>query len=373
MKVFAMAGNFNWLYRLITYLTIVFFSPLLGTWFSDQPILALLRFPPRPLQPYPISFSWTVFILLTGFLSICLVLIIFKINRYGKRLSRTTAVKLPFPGWGRLGIVLMILFWLLAWNRFEWFKAFQPYTFTPLWLSYILIVNALSYQRTRHCLLLDHAKKYLFLFFISAILWWSFEYLNLYVRNWYYVGVDDLSQFNYFIYATLPFATVLPAVLGTRELLQSFPIISAGLDTFKPLAIQNKKNFSFICLVIAIIGFITLAIWPDKLFFLTWLMPVSLVLGLHALAATPALLQGVEGGDWRQVWTFSIAGLICGFFWEMWNFYSFAHWVYSVPFVQHAKIFAMPVLGYAGYLPFGLFCGLFSDFICHFSKKMYNV
>jgi hypothetical protein len=40
----------------------------------------------------------------------------------------------------------------------------------------------------------------------------------------------------------------------------------------------------------------------------------------------------------------------------MWNVKSLAHWEYSVPFVQRFHIFAMPVLGYAGYLPFGLEC-----------------
>ena len=52
----------------------------------------------------------------------------------------------------------------------------------------------------------------------------------------------------------------------------------------------------------------------------------------------------------------STAGLICGFFWELWNSQSLAHWVYTVPFVHDFKMFEMPILGYAGYLPFGLEC-----------------
>jgi hypothetical protein len=38
----------------------------------------------------------------------------------------------------------------------------------------------------------------------------------------------------------------------------------------------------------------------------------------------------------------------------MWNFFSLAKWEYSIPFVHRYQIFKMPVLGYAGYLPFGL-------------------
>jgi hypothetical protein len=42
----------------------------------------------------------------------------------------------------------------------------------------------------------------------------------------------------------------------------------------------------------------------------------------------------------------------------MFNFYSLARWQYSIPYVQVLHLFEMPILGYAGYLPFGLECGL---------------
>jgi len=46
--------------------------------------------------------------------------------------------------------------------------------------------------------------------------------------------------------------------------------------------------------------------------------------------------------------------LICGFFWEMWNFYSYPKWVYQVPFADFLHIFDMPLLGYGGHIPFSL-------------------
>jgi hypothetical protein len=54
----------------------------------------------------------------------------------------------------------------------------------------------------------------------------------------------------------------------------------------------------------------------------------------------------------------AMAALICGGFWEMWNFFSLAKWKYSIPFVHRYLIFEMPLLGYAGYLPFGLQCAV---------------
>ena len=67
-------------------------------------------------------------------------------------------------------------------------------------------------------------------------------------------------------------------------------------------------------------------------------------------------LGGQVGGDGRESWQVALAGLVCGLFWEMWNYGSLAHWEYSVPFVQRFEIFHMPLLGYIGYLPFGLEC-----------------
>jgi len=52
----------------------------------------------------------------------------------------------------------------------------------------------------------------------------------------------------------------------------------------------------------------------------------------------------------------ALAALICGFFWELWNIGSLARWHYAIPFVDRYPLFAMPLLGYGGYLPFGLIC-----------------
>lgn len=40
----------------------------------------------------------------------------------------------------------------------------------------------------------------------------------------------------------------------------------------------------------------------------------------------------------------------------MWNAYSLVHWEYSIPYVHALPIGEMPILGYAGYLPFGMEC-----------------
>ena len=65
----------------------------------------------------------------------------------------------------------------------------------------------------------------------------------------------------------------------------------------------------------------------------------------------------------------ALAALLCGFFWEMWNFHSLAKWIYQVPYVQRYPIFEMPLLGYAGYLPFGLECALLGMIVDEAMRK----
>jgi len=85
------------------------------------------------------------------------------------------------------------------------------------------------------CMMLHRPRYFPSLFPLSAAFWWLFEYLNRFVQNWYYVGVVELSSFEYVFRATLPFSTVLPAVLGTAELLTSYPAVSSAMDHFSPI------------------------------------------------------------------------------------------------------------------------------------------
>ena len=254
-----------------------------------------------------------------------------------------------------------MLVWCLAWTRFEWMQPLQAHTFAPLWLGYIVIVNALTFRRTGHCMLLHRPRYVLSLFPLSAAFWWCFEYLNRFVQNWYYVGGGELTAWEYLFSATVPFATVLPAVLGTAEWLTSSPRLSAGLDRFVRIEVENRTWWGWGLLSGAGVGLFGLGLWPDYFFSLVWVAPLLLITALHLIRDEPTIFSETARGDWRTLWVVALAALTCGLFWEMWNYYSLAHWEYAVPFVQGFELFEMPLLGYAGYLPFGLECLAVAD------------
>jgi len=266
-----------------------------------------------------------------------------------------------YPWWGVTGTGLMLVAWFLAWTRFPWFARLQMLTFSPIWLGYILAVNGLSYRRTGHCLLRDRPRYLLTLFAVSALFWWYFEYLNRFVQNWYYMGVEDLSRWEYVVFATLPFSTVLPAVLSTRELLASVPGLSRGLDNFVRLRVWRPRTAAWAWLLAACAGLCAVGIWPDYLFPLLWVAPLVVFTALQSIRGEQTIFSDLARGNWTNVCLLALSALVCGFFWELWNTHSLARWIYAVPFVGRFRIFEMPLLGYAGYLPFGLECAVVAD------------
>ncbi len=331
--------------------------PLLGIILAGHPVSRYLEFPPETRYICHAPFSWiafTTYILII--LAVVLSLVIKAIESF-RQVKIRPSIARAFPWWGWLGVITGAVAWILAWTRFPWFVRFQPHTFTPLWISFILVVNALCHRRTGHCMMINRTRFFLLLFPISAALWWFFEYLNRFVQNWSYTGVH-YSPWEYFCYATLSFSTVLPAVLGTREWIAGALWVRQGFGNFRPLKLSCPRILTWGALAISAAGLTGIGVWPNYLFSLLWVSPLLVIVSVESLMGERHVLSDIANGDWRLVISYAAAALFCGGFWEMWNYYSLARWEYSIPFVHRLQIFEMPLLGYAGYLPFGLECAV---------------
>jgi len=328
---------------------------------DGQSVRQYMEFPPLTVHVPHAGFSWLIFIGLAVFILLCVVTFLWRVVSFSLRISSSPIHLVPvsfFPWWGWLGLILGSVVWTLAWTRFEWFTSFQQFTFSPLWFSYILVVNALTFRRTGRCMLINRAGYFLRLFPLSAVFWWYFEYLNRFVQNWYYQGVEGLSPFHYFVFATLPFSTVLPAVLGTYDLLKSFQRSSCGLEDFFRLDVKSPKSVAVVALVLFGFGLAGIGVWPDYLFPLLWISPLTIITSIQTICGRETIFSPIRSGNWQKIFLLAISALVCGLFWEMWNYYSHAKWLYAVPFVGRFHIFEMPILGFAGYLPFGLECAV---------------
>lgn len=345
----------NILFGLI-FLFILIALPLGGVWSTGKPVPAYLEFPPMTRHVRHSPFSWAAFIPVAFLVIMLLALIITTLFRTIPD-DRTRPYSLQkFPWWGMAGVLITSVAWLFAWNRFAWFEAMQPYTFFPLWIGYILTMNGLTFRSSGHCLLIDRPLYYLSLFPLSAVFWWFFEYLNRFVQNWHYLGVENFSATEYILHATICFSTVLPAVLATEEYLSTYPRLARPLLHAGTLHIGKTRLAGWGITAIAAISLAGIGIWPDYLFSMLWIAPLLIITSIQAINKKKTIFYPLRKGNWQPVLLPALAALICGFFWEMWNVKSVAHWEYSIPFVQRFHLFEMPILGYAGYLPFGLEC-----------------
>jgi hypothetical protein len=100
--------------------------------------------------------------------------------------------------------------------------------------------------------------------------------------------------------------------------------------------------------------FVLLMIWPRLFFPFTWTFMVLVLAPINAWLGHRSLFDWTKKGDWRPFVSLGLGVLVCGFFWEMWNYFSFPKWVYSVPYLGGLPLFEMPLAGYLGYIPFAL-------------------
>jgi len=338
--------------------------PLLGVILAGKPAGGYLSFPPLTRYVRHAPFSWYVFIPLALVIAAAVAPVAVRAFQAWcrGRIEKRRGQGRSFPWWGWCGLGIGAAGWMLAWTRLDWMAALQPHTFTPLWIAYIIVINAVSQRSAGRCLMCSRPVYFLLLFPLSAAFWWFFEYLNRFVQNWYYVG-PGLTPWSYFWYATLPFATVLPAVLSTCEWLRNAAWVRRGFTNLPQLSPSRPRRLAAGALLTAAAGLFFIGVWPNALFPLLWLAPLLIVVSIQTLLGQRHLLSEIAAGDWRRAVAAAAAALICGGFWEMWNACSLAKWKYSIPFVHRFQLFEMPVLGYAGYLPFGIECVVIGDLL----------
>jgi hypothetical protein len=265
-------------------------------------------------------------------------------RRYGGRLRIN--IGLPVHGWVGLGLVA--LFWTLNWTlsgpRTHW-------GFFPLWLGYCLLVDGLVYLRKGTSLLRRSWAGYIGLFAVSALVWWIFEAVNWRLQNWHYDGSELFGPLEFFAWATLSFTTVIPAVFGSAELVGSF-------DFLKRLppgpAVRPDKTTSVAFFSAGLVMFALMWAWPRLFFPFIWISIYFLTEPLNIWSGNRHLARWTGRRDWRPVAALWLGVLLTAFFWELWNYFSYPKWVYSIPWGQFLHIFEMPLLGYGGYLPFSL-------------------
>jgi hypothetical protein len=254
--------------------------------------------------------------------------------------------RLASQGW--MGLSLLAVCWPLNWTLPGLRTA---YLFFPLWLGYILTMDALVRQRAGTSLWTRSRGGFFLLFILSAPAWWLFESINHRTGNWEYLGTGTFTRLEYYALCTLSFSTVMPAVFETAELVRTFRWVQS-LPAGARIPDTPRLHRKLLYIGLAMLA-LTMA-WPKWFYPCVWISLVFIFEPMNRWLGRRHLLEWLQQGDWRPVISLSLGALICGFFWEMWNYGSWPRWIYHTPGAQFLHLFEMPVLGYGGYLPFAL-------------------
>ena len=143
----------------------------------------------------------------------------------------------------------------------------------------------------------------------------------------------------------------MPAVFGTAELVSTFNWIKkrGSGRKLKP----TNKNLSTI-FSLGIVMLVLLLLFPGIFYVFIWISIFFIIEPVNVLLKNKSLLFYTSEGNWKPILSLIIGCLICGFFWEMWNNFSYPKWIYNVPGVNFMHLFEMPLLGYLGYISFSL-------------------
>jgi hypothetical protein len=237
----------------------------------------------------------------------------------------------------------------------------SDYYFPIIWFGYIMTVDG-ALQRHGVQSLSREPMLFAILFALSAGFWWLFEWFNLAVNNWRYIGGAEFVGIWHVLFASLCFSTVLPAVWETVCLVTAlFPELAEGRRPplhdlhFRSFQRPSTRMAALACaeMLCGVACIVLPVLFPMYAFGLIWGALLFLCDPINLLRGGPSLLRQALERSFDRLAVMGAAGLICGFFWEAWNYRATVKWVYSVPIIPQQKIFEMPVLGYAGYIPFG--------------------
>lgn len=267
-------------------------------------------------------------------------------------------MKKTFPIHGTFGIILLFFSEIFLFEKvdpfYSWFYCFA-------WWSYILIVDAVIYRLKGNSLILNRTKEFFLMIPWSIFIWLIFEAANLSLKDWYYITLPHSMAERWLGYA-IAYGTVLPGLFETTEGLESFGLFKKS--KIKKTEVSTGGHFALILLGALCLGSSLLI--PEYFFPLIWVGFIFLLEPFNYRFGGKSLLRDLEEGNPRKIYLLLIAGLICGFLWEFWNYWALSKWIYTVPFFQKGKGFEMPFLGFLGFPPFAVQAYVMYNFISRF-------
>ena len=235
---------------------------------------------------------------------------------------------------------------------------------TPFaWCAYLVFLSGLLAWMDGRSYLGRFRNRLVMCWLWSVPAWCYFDWMNFYfmrdvrtgLRAWEYVNLPEVFTDRLVGYL-FAFGAIAPGMFMTAEVLQR-----VGLWRLKTQNTKHKTQNRGLPLCVLLLGLVlapipivvggpasNLAVWVG-----TWavLDPANYFFG------RPSIVGDWLGLRFGRFLSLFFAGLVCGFLWEFWNYWSFTKWIYHLPFLgrlEGVRYFEMPVMGLIGFPAFAL-------------------
>lgn len=341
--------------------------PLIAAWFV-YPVTHLPpgfgEFPPQFQGEAP-GFSLPYFLVMLASVIVMTVFLLFpKLFGFkgGEITPRPISTK-SLPWWFWAGAVCVAFFWWLMWARDTVFGDLVYWAFTPLWWGFIFVLDGIVYKRNNGASLFATKPKTLLLTgLVSTVGWVYFEYYDYFVlSNWYYPNAYQIpwSKTTLTMEFLLTYSMITPVFFQWYNLFNTYPKFVARYQNGPKMVLNGNTLLWVGSLLIA-----ATVVFPYPLFWAVWIGPFIVMTGILLRLNIWNPFTDIAKGNWSAGILIGLASFTNGILWEFWN-YGSSHpvdpitnpnyWVYNVPYVNVIHIFSeMPLLGYFGYLPFGV-------------------
>jgi hypothetical protein len=279
-----------------------------------------------------------------------------------------------YPRYGTLGLVVLLLMETAllcgqseALAGFPWWRI-TAWATPVCWWAYILAIDAWIYHRKGTSMLTDRRRTFVLQCILSVVFWCLFEAYNRVMPGWRYLHLETDLSVRLLGYA-VAFATIMPGLFLTCELLQSFELFERS----RMPRVRWNRAVLIASVVIGAIFCLAPPLLPENsrgyLWAFVWMGWFFLLEPFNYWRGAQSIYRDWEAGSLTRTLQLFAAGVICGVLWEFWNMWAYTKWVYIFPVGQNWKFFEMPLVGFLGFLPFALEYFVMFHFLASFFTR----
>lgn len=320
------------------------------------------------------GFSLPVFLMVAAFGAVIVMVYVLPRAfgfRPGSLAAREKGGDFRFPVWTWVGLVLWLVPLTVLWGKFSGPAWLINGAVVPMFWGFALFLDGIVFRRTGgRSIVGTRPRELLAMGLASSGGWMIFEWLNFFVDdNWLYPHGDLLSDDEFLLYALVGSSGLMVMSFEWYSLFNSWEGFRNRYANGPKVKVGRARLIALV--VVAYVLLFLTPYFPNYSFGVLWSAP------LVVLAATLALLdiwspfRLIREGNWTPVLFLALTYFVQGVLCECWNYFSAEHladgtvitvnpdyWVYSIPYVSVLHVFEMPLLGLGGYLPFGIYCGI---------------